>query len=96
MALKNNLFLLLILVFLKAGSRTDFLFFGNSRSPAEISEMDLEQTAKAINNEIGEAGAKHVSQCDVLPIGAKPCGGPRGFLIYSETESDESKLKKLI
>lgn len=94
--MKNYIALLLILVFLTAGSCNDFLFFGNSDSQSEISDMNLEETAKAIDKEVGEARAKHISQCDILPIGAKPCGGPWGYLVYSGQNSSESTLKKLI
>ncbi len=32
------------------------------------------------------------NNCRVLGIGAKPCGGPSGFIIYSLTNTDEKQL----
>lgn len=79
------------------GSCTDFLFYGNSDSSTDnISKMTLEEVAKKIDQHVGQAPADRVSQCSILPIGAKPCGGPWGFLVYSKKESSETTLKKLI
>ncbi len=58
--------------------------------------MDLHEVVIAINNEVGEAKAEQVSYCSILPIGAKPCGGPWGYLVYSTQETNEDRLKNLI
>lgn len=50
----------------------------------------------AIHEHVGEAEADHLSQCSMLPIGAKPCGGPWGYLVFSSKISSETYLKKLI
>ena len=88
--------LISIISFLIFGACSDFLFFGDSNSSPKIEEMNLEEVAKAIDQEVGKARADRVSQCAILPIGAKPCGGPWGYLVYSKKESNESRLKKLI
>jgi hypothetical protein len=61
-----------------------------------IDQMSLEEVAKTIHDHVGEAEADHLSQCSMLPIGAKPCGGPWGYLVFSSENSSETFLKKLI
>lgn len=57
-------------------------------------EISLENLDKKIKQEIG-LEAKDVSECKVVPYGAKACGGPRGFLVYSASSTDEKKLQSL-
>lgn len=64
--------------------------------PADWDDMDLEDIAREIDKEVGEAPANRVSLCKTIPIGAKPCGGPWGYLVFSESKSNESKLNSLV
>jgi hypothetical protein len=50
----------------------------------------------AIDEEIGEPRADNVAQCKYIPFGAKPCGGPWSYLVYSTARTDESKLQRLV
>lgn len=58
----------------------------------QASEKDLyaeiQQAAKT------EGCISH-DDCDLLPIGNKPCGGPESYQPYSKTSSDVAKLKEL-
>lgn len=54
--------------------------------------MTLEEVAVLIDDYVGNADADHISQCSTIPIGAKPCGGPWGHLVFSEKESNEIVL----
>lgn len=94
--MRNILLLLSISGALFFNSCSDFLFFGDSESSSRIEDMNLEEVAIAINNEVGEAKAEQLEHCNILPIGAKPCGGPWGYLVYSKETSNESRLKRLI
>lgn len=49
----------------------------------------------AINEEVGAARADSVDQCAVLPLGARPCGGPSEYLAFSRQVSDPQKLATL-
>ena len=40
-------------------------------------------------------GCTSSSDCALLPIGNKPCGGPESYMPYSKTNSDVAQLKKL-
>lgn len=42
-----------------------------------------------------DTSATSAASCQVLPIGAKPCGGPRTHLVYSTENSDEAQLARL-
>ncbi|NBB75844.1 MAG: hypothetical protein GVY02_00570 [Bacteroidetes bacterium] len=70
-------------------------FFGLDKSESE-NKMTLEEVARAIDSEIGNADATSLSQCKAIPIGDKPCGGPWGYLVYSTQESNEATLQSLI
>ena len=56
----------------------------------------LRELKRAIDEVIGEPRADSVSQCKDIPFGAKPCGGPWMYLVYSTARTDESKLQRLV
>ena len=56
----------------------------------------LRDLKRAIDEEIGEPRADSVAQCKYIPFGAKPCGGPWMYLVYSTARTDESKLQRLV
>lgn len=41
---------------------------------------------------IGDAGCTDVSQCRTIAFGAKPCGGPWQYLVYSTQATDSTAL----
>ncbi|WP_372902691.1 hypothetical protein [Rhodohalobacter sp.] len=59
-------------------------------------DLSIDEVAQLIDQEVGNARAESLSSCSVVAIGAKPCGGPWGYLVYSEEESDPEKLKLLV
>src|SRR5882672_3757781 len=36
------------------------------------------------------------ADCDTIAIGAKPCGGARGYLVYSKVTVDVNKLQDIV
>lgn len=44
---------------------------------------------------IGAAACRDDSQCRVLPLGSKPCGGPEGHLAWSTVGTDAHQLEAL-
>jgi hypothetical protein len=46
----------------------------------------------SITEQIGTAACKSPAECRTLPLGAKPCGGPRQFLVYSLSGTDSARL----
>ena len=40
-------------------------------------------------------GCTSSADCGLLPMGAKPCGGPEAYIAYSKNNSDEAKLQKM-
>jgi hypothetical protein len=65
-------------------------------SPDNFDDLSIDEIAELIDQEVGNAGAESLSSCSVLAIGAKPCGGPWGYLVYSKEYSDPEKLKRLV
>lgn len=78
---------------------TIFLILSSSceeLSTDNFEELSIDEVAQLIDQEVGDASAETLSSCSILAIGAKPCGGPWGYLVYSEEESDPEKLKLLV
>lgn len=44
---------------------------------------------------IGAAACTSTAQCRTLPLGARACGGPEGYLAYSTANNAETALKAL-
>ena len=78
---------------------TSFLIFITSCEEISTDNFDnlsIDEVAQLIDQEVGNAPAESLSSCSVLAIGAKPCGGPWGYLVYSKEESDTERLKQLV
>ncbi len=45
---------------------------------------------------IGEPTATSIGQCRLTAIGAKPCGGPRAYLVYSIEATDSLDLARVV
>jgi len=58
---------------------------------ASIRELRLE-----IDDAIGEAQADGITQCRLIAIGLRPCGGPRAYRAYSTLETDSAELTGLV
>lgn len=65
-------------------------------STDNFEELTIEEIATLIDMEVGDAESENLSSCQVIPIGVKPCGGPWGYLVYSEEVSDTQKLNQLV
>lgn len=78
------------LMFLMAG-----MLFITACDSTNLDEMTLQQVALEIRDEIRTPRASNISQCKVLPIGPKPCGGPFMYLSYSTMVSNEGRLNIL-
>ncbi|MEN3278342.1 MAG: hypothetical protein V7631_4132 [Massilia sp.] len=44
---------------------------------------------------IGNAECSGDNQCQVLPVGARPCGGPSSYLAWSSAKTDAAQLQAL-
>lgn len=67
----------------------------NPPRPAEEFAAESAQLAALWNEILALADASHCSadrHCRALPLGAKPCGGPWRYLIYSQEGADLPQL----
>ena len=73
------------------------LSLGCASSDQKMRRMNQEKEALEgqIKQTIGGASCRVQSQCRVLPLGAKPCGGASHFWAYSTENTDELQLQKL-
>lgn len=63
-----------------------------AQTPAEPESQRLSQEIRAL---IGPASCTADSQCRTLPVGAKACGGPAGYLAWSTQGVDAQRLQEL-
>jgi hypothetical protein len=52
-------------------------------------------TLGQIRSLIGAAECSSDSQCQVLPVGARACGGPASYLAWSSAKTDAAQLQAL-
>ena len=45
---------------------------------------------------VAEGDFSAIGECRALPFGAKPCGGPWEYLIYSTTDTDTLKIEEKV
>lgn len=65
------------------------------RQALEALRDELQMFRSLIDRELGDPIADDPGQCGVMAIGANPCGGPAGYLVYSRQVSDPVRLKEL-
>ena len=61
-----------------------------------ITEMQLEALEQEIKAMIEPPIASNLTQCRTIAFGAKGCGGPATYLIYSTARTDERRLRQLV
>lgn len=61
----------------------------------DISQNTLEQKNKEINNYVNSFSCSETAGCGFLAFGSKPCGGPRTYLLFSNSV-DLIKLKEMV
>jgi len=61
----------------------------------EVTLKHLEAQLNDIHTFVNEAGCSNAGQCSYLPIGSKACGGPMGFIVFSNN-IDIATLKKMV
>jgi hypothetical protein len=47
---------------------------------------------ESIARQVGTAACSSPEVCRTLPLGSKPCGGPRRYLVYSLSVTDSARL----
>lgn len=52
----------------------------------------LRELREAVTREIGTPRCENRAQCGTMPFGAKPCGGPWSYLVYSRATTDTARL----
>ena len=52
-------------------------------------------TLAQITGLIGKAACTSDKQCQVLPVGARPCGGPASYLAWSNAKTSGAELQAL-
>lgn len=65
-----------------------------SSPPAPVAAAGSD-TLGQIRSLIGSAECSSDNQCQVLPVGARPCGGPSSYLAWSSAKTDTARLQAL-
>lgn len=65
-------------------------------APAPVaSQPESQRLSNELTSLIGPATCTADSQCRTVPVGAKACGGPAGYLAWSTTGTDAQRLTDL-
>lgn len=65
----------------------------DTRAVDEARVRQLEQQVRSIAR---TDGCERADQCAAAPMGAKPCGGPRTYLVYCKATTDETALMRAL
>lgn len=70
---------------------------GAGERTTELAQLQdsLQEVRAEIDSVIGNAQANTLSQCRLLPLGSRPCGGPSSYVAYSTAVTDSSTLTDL-
>lgn len=70
---------------------------GAVETSTDLSQLQdsLQEVRAEIDSVIGNAQANTLSQCRLLPLGSRPCGGPSSYVAYSTAVTDSSALAEL-
>ena len=63
---------------------------------AEPQSQSLDSLRATVLQLIGEPTATSIVQCRLTAFGAKPCGGPRGYIVYSMEATDSVDLARAV
>lgn len=69
---------------------------GEEAEAAETPADSLEMLGARIEEKVGKPTASDVESCRALPFGAKPCGGPWSYLIFSTEVTDSTAVAALV
>jgi hypothetical protein len=91
----RQLAILLFLACTACATRADGPSPGQPAAPAPAQAPAASGTLDRIHALVGKAVCTDDSQCRVLPIGARACGGPASHLAYSTAHTDGAELQVL-
>ncbi|SFD06924.1 hypothetical protein [Massilia yuzhufengensis] len=67
-----------------------------ARNPPAQAPSSSASLMDKIRAEVGDAACEGPQDCRSIAIGAKPCGGPDGYLAWSARRSDAVRLRALV
>jgi hypothetical protein len=67
----------------------------NSQARPVTADAPPANTLEQIRSMIGKAACTDNSQCHTVPIGARACGGPEGYLPWSSAQTNRDALRGL-
>jgi hypothetical protein len=69
---------------------------GSVREAAESAPPALDSLRAVVLDLIGRPSCGSAAQCRSAPFGAKPCGGPRAYVVYSTQVTDSARLAEAL
>ncbi|MGO3300861.1 MAG: hypothetical protein ACTILD_09190, partial [Pseudoalteromonas sp.] len=64
------------------------------QSKTSVSKESIQQTRKQLNAQI-DTRCDSSTQCQVLPVGNRACGGPSSYIVYSNKTTNLQKIEQL-
>ena len=72
------------------------LFSGLRADQEKKDKRQLRRMRAEIDALVGEAACASADECRYIGLGAKPCGGAWGYLVYSTAQTDEELLSRRV
>ena len=64
--------------------------------PASQAAPSLDSLRTAVHRLVAEPVCESVQDCRAIAFGAKPCGGPWSYLVYSVRATDSARLAQMV
>ncbi|MEX1221527.1 MAG: hypothetical protein WEA82_05385 [Idiomarina sp.] len=64
----------------------------DAQQEQQVTEQELAEKREQIRDIIRPPRASDITQCKLVGLGSRPCGGPERYVIYSTATTDEDKL----
>ena len=86
--LLNSVFYLFLIVVISTACEED--------SPSQVTQSELDQLKTEIVDLIADKSCGGVGDCANIAFGSKPCGGPKTWLIFSQSIVDINLLEEKV
>ncbi|RUO65953.1 hypothetical protein SAMN06297229_0578 [Pseudidiomarina planktonica] len=75
-----------------AGEQGTEMTGADDQQEQQVTEQELAEKRQQIRDIIRPPRASDITQCKLVGLGSRPCGGPERYVIYSTETTDETKL----
>ncbi|MBB1411352.1 hypothetical protein [Pseudoalteromonas sp. SG44-17] len=67
----------------------------NPQPEVPATRDNIKKVHQQLQTQIADLNCDNSSQCKVLPVGSRACGGPSSYIVYSNKTANEQAVEKL-